>query len=387
MPSTPDPPPAERPLSEESPALDRGARTSRWGRILQVLALLALCAIGAELLAAYAETTGDPAGIAFSLVFFAGLYGAPALLVRDLVRRAGWGWPSMLALFAALGVVEAGLIDQSLLSADYMGYEGWEENRAPTLLPALGISGYDALSFVGGHMIFSFGAPIALAEAWTPRRARIPWLGGIGSVIAVLAYLLAAGLILGDPQSRTGSAAQLLGAGGTVVVLVLIGAALGRRHRAQPARPDPSDRPASAQPPHRGTGPRATRSPRGGSVPIWCVIGGAFVLALIPDFVPPTWPGVAIWAGVLVAGLAGLGIAGTRAGWTLRHSAAVGFGVLLERGLMAFTYDPLLGEVSAAAKYGHNVVMLLVVLAAGVLALRRSGRTSPPAPPHRPATS
>ena len=58
----------------------------------QVLGVLILAPIGAELLTAYGESTGDPGAVAFSLVFFAALYGAPALLARELVAgKAGVG--------------------------------------------------------------------------------------------------------------------------------------------------------------------------------------------------------------------------------------------------------------------------------------------------------
>lgn len=317
------------------------------GRVAQVLGLLALSGIGAELLAAYSGSTGDPGAIAFALVFFGALYGAPALLARDLVRRLGWGWPSLLAMFAVLGVVQACLIDQSLFAADYGGYAGWVENREPTLIPALGFSGYNAYSFLIGHVIFSFAAPVALAEAWSPRRARTPWLGRLGTILAVLAYLGAAALIVGDPESQSGSVPQLLGACGVVGALVLVAAVVG--HRARTAASEPS---AAL-----------------GEIPLWAILLTAVVAAVVPDLVPPTWPGVA----GAVAITAGFGIvlllAARRRRWSVRHAAAVAVGFLLARGLLAFTYFPLSGEVAPAAKYTHNAVMLLVVLLAGAVAL------------------
>ena len=45
-------------------------------------------------------------------------------------------------------------------------------------------------------------------------------------------------------------------------------------------------------------------------------------------------------------------------------------GALLSRGVLAFTYYPLLGETSAVRKYAHNVTMLAIVVALGWLALR-----------------
>src|SRR5438105_3123342 len=44
------------------------------------------------------------------------LYGSGALLIRELARRTGHGWPTMIALGLAYGLIEAGLIDQSLFN-------------------------------------------------------------------------------------------------------------------------------------------------------------------------------------------------------------------------------------------------------------------------------
>ncbi|MFT4233763.1 MAG: hypothetical protein QM607_01960 [Microbacterium sp.] len=59
-------------------------------RLAQIVGLL-LCGLGAEVLAAEGEGTGDPAGVLVEIIFFGVLYGAPALVVRELVRRVGGG--------------------------------------------------------------------------------------------------------------------------------------------------------------------------------------------------------------------------------------------------------------------------------------------------------
>ncbi|TQL69008.1 MYXO-CTERM domain-containing protein [Nocardioides albertanoniae] len=316
--------------------------------VLQIVGLLALSAIGAELLAAYGDNTGDPGGIAFALVFFGALYGAPALLARELARRLGWGWPSMLLLFAALGTAEAALIDQSLFSVDYYGYEGWEANREPTLISALGFSGYNAYSFIVGHIIFSFGAPVALAEAWVPVRARKPWLGPVGTVFAAVAYIVAVLFIVSDPESQSGSPSQLIGSAGVVGVLVLVAALVGRRRR-------------TVETPH---GSR--------ELSLWVVFAVALVCAVIPDLVPATWLGVGISVTTMAVFGAAILLASRHRVWTLRHAAAVAAGCLCVRGLMAFTYFPLLGDVAPGPKYAHNVVMLGAVLLAAWVAVRGS---------------
>jgi hypothetical protein len=84
--------------------------------------LVFVAPVCAEHLIGYDDTIGDPAALVFGLVVFAPLYGAPALAIRELARRTGGGWPAILLLAAAIGVVQAGLIDQSLFSPDWHGH-------------------------------------------------------------------------------------------------------------------------------------------------------------------------------------------------------------------------------------------------------------------------
>ncbi|MFT4166165.1 MAG: hypothetical protein QM650_13075 [Microlunatus sp.] len=331
-------------INSQRAASDPARAGRRWPG---VLGLVVLCAVGAELLAAYGGETGDPAGVAFSIVFFGALYGAPALLARDVVRRRGWGWPSLLLVFAALGVTQACLIDQSMFSTDYLGYQGWEESREATLVPALRISAYNAYNFVLGHVIYSFGAPVALAEAWAPDRSRQPWLGPVGTVVALVVYLGAAALVLLDPESRTGSLPQLV-VSAVIVVGLLVAAALVGRRAAPPVVTDRR------------------------RMPVLVVLVATLVVALASNLGGETWTGFVIGIAVMVATGTALWLVSRRTVWSIRHRAVAGLGFLLARGLLAFTYFPLLGEVAAGPKYAHNVVMLLVVLVAGTLALRKT---------------
>ena len=62
----------------------------------------------AEYLWGYDDSTGHPGTLIGNLIVFSPLYGAPALLIREAARRRGLGWPGILLLAAAFGVVEAG---------------------------------------------------------------------------------------------------------------------------------------------------------------------------------------------------------------------------------------------------------------------------------------
>ena len=98
----------------------------------------------------------------------------------------------------------------------------------------------------------------------------------------------------------------------------------------------------------------------------------SFLAASALAVVPETWLGVAMAAVVVVVSGWALARAARGRAWGLAHTAAVATGALASRGALAFLYYPLVGETSAAQKYGHNVVMLLVVAAAGACAIRRS---------------
>lgn len=54
------------------------------------------------------------------LGIFIPLYGTVAVLIREITRRTGRGWPTILLLGAAFGLIQAGLIDQSLFNPGYL---------------------------------------------------------------------------------------------------------------------------------------------------------------------------------------------------------------------------------------------------------------------------
>jgi hypothetical protein len=317
-------------------------------RLVVIGALVVLSAIGAELLSAYNDTTGRPAELLFNVAFFAMLYGCPGLLIRELARRTGRGWPMMLLLSAAAGLLQAGVIDQSLFSDSYSDVKGWEESLRATYVAPLGLGAYMLQGFVVGHVVYSFCAPIALAEAMRPGLRHRSWLGRRGITVATAAWLLVAALILADTLGSEAHATLPEVAAVLAVIAAMVAGAFRVRRAARPAR-------------ERTPGVRT-------------VLAVSFVAASAHAIVMETWLGVAVAVLVLVA--SGVLLARTARGrdWGLAHVAAVATGVLLSRGALAFLYYPVVGETSAERKYAHNVVMLLIVAAAGAYALRRAAR-------------
>ncbi|QBJ96348.1 hypothetical protein ERC79_10505 [Rhodococcus sp. ABRD24] len=315
-----------------------------------------LSAVSAELLSAYADSTGRVGPILFEVVFFAALYGAPALLAREAVRRAGWGWDSLLMIMLALAIAQACLIDQSLFSENYHGYDGWAVTYQATLIPVFGISASSAYNFILGHVIFSFGAPVALAEAWQPERAREGWLGRTGLIIATAAYVGAAMMIMSDPESRNASAHQLFASGALVIVCLVLTYLLGRRYRRKAKREVAESDPAPV---------------------VGAVFAVMLTLACLRNFAGENWSGFLLGVGVTVGAGALILIGARRPGWGIRCISAVALAFLISRGVFAFTYDPLIGTVAPIPKYVHNVIMLVIVLVAGWFALKRSKSVPP----------
>ncbi len=323
----------------------------RVGHLGLALTLMLLCAICAEDLAAYDDTTGQPAELLAGAIVFGCLYGGPALLIREFVRRTGRGWPAILLLATAAGVVQAGLIDQSMFNDSYRDIESWEELFGQTRVDALGLSAFATQAFVVGHLVYSFGAPIALTEAMRPAAARSAWVGWKGLSIIGLLYAAVAALVLGDTlvnEPTHPSAAQVVGTLAVVAGLVVL------------ALRSPSS--TGLEPTHRSA-PRPH-----------VVLGASLVLATLLAIAPSTWPGVALSAAVLLLSGFLLVRASHGTGWGVPHVVALAAGAVLSRGLVAFSYYPVIGDVSSTRKYGHNVVMLLIVLIAIVLAFRGSRR-------------
>lgn len=162
------------------------------GRAKPVLALAALALICAELLGG--DVPMSPLGAAV-LVGLLPIYGAGVVLVRELVRRRHRGWPSILLLGAAYGLIEEGLGLQSLFNPDIYGAIGrWGARFG-------GINGvYTEVQLVN-HAVWSIAVPILLMELLFPAWRNKPLLRTRGLVVAGVVYVLGVLLVLLSAQS------------------------------------------------------------------------------------------------------------------------------------------------------------------------------------------
>lgn len=320
---------------------------SRWGLVAGLFVFAPVCA---EYLLGYDETTGDWLALAGGLAVLGPLYGAAALLIREVARRAGLGWLGIVCLAAAWGTIEAGLVDQSMFNPAYRGIAYWDQLWSPTAIPGIQVSAFAAWTFVVGHVVFSLAAPIAVIESLSGR-GREPWLSRAGLV--VVAVLAAAGALAvwGDhlnTETFRISVTQLMAS------LVVAGAFTSTALLVRLPTPQ---RPRFVLPP--------------------VAIGtGALLAALtVQAFAPATWPGFALVVAITV-GVFGVLVHQSRSThWAARHRLTAAGGALLGSAAAGWFIDPL-GTVTTADRLAHHTVLSAALITILTLAARTTTATT-----------
>ena len=119
------------------------------------------------------------------------MYGGGVVLIRELVRRTGRGWPSILLLGLTYALIEEGIADQSLFNPNFMGLH----QLASGYIPELGIGVPATIFAFGIHVIWSIAVPIAVAESLFSSIRNEPWTGRIGLAVAALFYVAGVALV------------------------------------------------------------------------------------------------------------------------------------------------------------------------------------------------
>lgn len=295
-----------------------------------------------------------PTDIPVILLFLAPMYGGAAVLIREVARRTGRGWPTILLLAAAFGVLQAGIVDQSLFNPSYDRYDF----QHPVHVDGIDVSLYYLLAFVAGHVVASIAAPIAVAEAWS-RRGREPWLTRRTSWLLAVLYALSTlvnHIGVKDEAGHGFQAAPLQTLTAAVTVVLLVTVAL--RWRA-----------------------RATTDTR--VAPPWVVTAIGFVAYLL---YLPGENTAAFVVGVSVVALV-VAVVGTWSRsrrWGDDHTFALLVGTLLVGLVMPFWSEPYDDSVGArqelVADIGAAAICLTIVVSTVLRrrALRRSTATSGP---------
>jgi hypothetical protein len=143
--------------------------------------LLLAAPLIAEVLPGYTRLSVAP----FVLAPEIAVWGGGALLIRDAVRRAGRGWPSIILLGLALAVAEECVIQQTSL-APLVGLASVEYGRA------FGVNWVYLAWALAYEAVFVVVVPIALTEEFFRGSRNSLWLGKWATLAVVLALLFGA---------------------------------------------------------------------------------------------------------------------------------------------------------------------------------------------------
>jgi hypothetical protein len=293
---------------------------------------------------------GDlPITLLVALVLMAPMYGGGALLIRELVRRAGRGWPSIFLLAIAYGILEEAFTTQSLFNPNYLGRNF--HLLDPAYIPALGIGAWWTIFVLTLHVAWSICTSIALAEALVPSRSTTPWLGPVGLSIATLLFVIGAVVMTRMSYAKDhylASHMQFISVAILIVVLAVAAFLL------------PRDEPATA--------PGSVSNP-------W--LTGLIALALASGILLVQqnwnwWAALAIFALDAVA-LILIFLWSKRTAWSPLHKLALAAGAALAYGWHSFTKPPLVGNVSTTVGLmGDAIFTLTVVVLIALAALRNT---------------
>jgi len=289
-----------------------------------------------------------PITMLHALILMAPLYGGGALLIRELVRRAGRGWPSILLLALAYGILEEGFVTQTLFNPNYLSLN--LHLLEPAYIPALGIGGWFTVFVLALHAVWSIPVPIALVEAAVPDRATTPWLSRLGlGVVVVLFALGVVGTTWSSLHQDHFVSAPFQFASAAVAIVCLAVAAFLLPRPGVPAGSGVIPNPWFA-----------------GALALAC---GSAILLL-----PPRWGWWAAGAILLIE--VGMGAAvlvwAKRMGWSLLHKLALASGAALAYAWHAFIGRPVVGGTGASVRVGNAVFALGALALIGFAAKRSS---------------
>ncbi|NBE95927.1 hypothetical protein FE391_12265 [Nonomuraea sp. KC401] len=287
-----------------------------------------------------------PVTMVFALIALAPLYGGGALLVRELARRRGAGWPGIVLLAVAYALVEEGLVTRSLFNPGYAGMD----LTSYAWIPGVEVSAWWATFVLGGvHAAGSICVPIAVAESFVPARAAEPWLRLPGLVIAGLLFVVGAvAAAMFDPAAHQPSPAHVAG----VIVLTGLLVLLGLRRR------------------------RPVTGPRGRAPGPWPVLGfslaagAVFWLAALALDILGAWPVVAVNITVYAAVCVLVTRWSRRPGWGAAQTFALAAGGVLTYAWHGFPQPPAVPVEPAIDLAGNTVFALAAVALLSVAGAR-----------------
>lgn len=106
-----------------------------------------------------------------NLTIMAILYGGGALIVRELLLRWGKGWPSLLALGAAYGIIEEGVMVQSFFNPYWV-----DLGNLATYGRWIGVNWIWTIELIIFHAVVSISIPITLTTLLFAEQKEKSWL-------------------------------------------------------------------------------------------------------------------------------------------------------------------------------------------------------------------
>jgi hypothetical protein len=281
------------------------------------------------------------------------MYGGGALLIREVTRRTHRGWPTMILLAVAFGVIEEGLVTQSLFNKDYVGAHLLDRGY----IPALGIAIPWTIFVLTIHTVWSIATPIAIVEESTRGRREEPWLRRFGLVVAAVLFGLGALLVTATSYADGHYLAPVPNlVAATVVALTLIVVAFRLPRR----------RPADA----------AGGVPAGGWFFSLVLAAGAVLMTAV---VLPVWLGVAAVVAIEATVVTLVLVWSRRAAWGAWQRIALAIGALVTYAWHGFTMRSLIGGSTTIDLVSH-ITFAVAALAIIWYAVYRTLRREPAAP-------
>jgi hypothetical protein len=315
-----------------SPSVSPPAAEPRgFRRIAPVLVLFFLSPFVAEFLLGNISISAIAA-----LIFLAPMYGGGAVAVREIARRSGRGWATIVLLALAYGLIEEGVAIQTLFNPNYLGLHLLAEAN----IPSLGIGGWWTPFVLTLHTVWSISVPIVVVEALFADRRETPWLGKTGIGVSIL-LLLVGGLMvhLGTTKQDPFKASppQLMSA----IAAVIVTTALAFRFKKSPSA-------------KLGDAPNS-----------WVVGITTFLLGL--GFMSAHgmlrgWTVVGTYGVIYVIAIILLATWSKRAGWSSLHTLAAGGGAMLTYACTAFPQQPVIGAKGTTDLAGNTIFALIAVI-------------------------
>jgi len=285
------------------------------------------------------------------ILILAPMYGGGALLIREIARRTGGGWPMMILLALAYGIFEEAFTTETLFNPNYLGLNLHLLDHA--FIPALGIGAWWTVFVLTLHTVWSISVSIGLAEAMVPDRATEPWLRMPGLTVVSILFVAVATMmtrfsVKQDHNHFTATKAQFIWsavicAGVAVTAFLLPKAGQGKTLPSAPVAQAPNP---------------------------WIAGIAALLLTSLFEITPPGWGWGAVACYVVLYMIA-IGLFGAwsrRAGWNSLHRLALAGGAALTYAWHAFFQAPVTGGSSSLNLISHIVfgsgLLLLLWVAA-----------------------